>query len=68
MILQTPKELLQRGMEDPILSAMESLGSKLTIDNYLVMNYPDRSLEDLKNDPEVMSMIPPQLSQENQEP
>ena len=57
----------QLGLQDPMLAAMLAEGLKPTIDSYLAENYPDRDVEDLKNDPEVMSMIPPQLTQEDQE-
>jgi hypothetical protein len=47
---------------DAILSKLAASGEDWNVLNYLEILHPDRDLNELVNDPEVMAALPPELT------
>ena len=47
---------------DPILSELSARGEDWNVLNYLEVLYPDGSLNELVNDPDVIPALPPELT------
>lgn len=47
---------------DPILSELSARGEDWNVLNYLEVLYPDGSLNELVNDPDVIAALPPELT------